>query len=139
MGSMKYKISDVSGIDKFFNWADPLITRALAAGDVIITLGRESRSNDQNAKLWAMCKDFETVEFNGRNWNQEAWKCFLLSAFRHEMPCVGLLGEPVSMSLSSSNMGKKEFADLIEFIYSEGSRRGVMWSEKANSIYQEYA
>jgi hypothetical protein len=36
-------------------------------------------------------------------------------------------------------MGKKEFAELIEFIYSEGSRRGVTWSEKAYSIYEEYA
>ena len=139
MGSMKYKISDVSGIDKFFNWADPLITRALIAGDVIITLGRESRNNDQNAKLWAMCKDFEPIEFNGMKWKYSAWKCFLLSAFRDEMPCAGLLGEPVSMSLSSSGMSKKEFAELIEFIYSEGSTRGVRWSEKAHSIYEEYA
>ena len=52
----------------------------------------------------------------------------------------GLLGEPVSMSLSSSGMSKKEFAELIEFIYSEGSTRGgVRWSEKAHSIYEEYA
>jgi hypothetical protein len=132
-------VKDVREIDAALRWADRNTTSGLSGGPVVITLGREPRNNDQNAKLWAMLKDFTPIEFNGRKWDAESWKAFILSAFNQEMPAVGLNGEPVSMGLSSSKLSKKRFAELIEFIYATGSDRGVKWSEPALAAYKECA
>jgi hypothetical protein len=136
--SFKLTSADSESMAKMGKWLFSMITRAIVAGPVIITLGRETRTKEQNRKLWPMCTDFEPVLFNGRLWKKEDWKCFLISAFRKEMPVVGLLGEPVSISLKTSSMGKKDFSEFIEFIYSEGARWGVVWSEQSLEVYEEY-
>lgn len=133
----EYTMYKVEDMDRAFRWADQSITKALPAGPVVMKLCRELRTPEQNDKLWPMCRDFEPIEFNGKKWKAENWKCFLLSAFNGEMPAVGLLGEPVSMSLSTSKLSKKRFAELVEFIYATGSDRGVVWSDPALKAYEE--
>jgi hypothetical protein len=73
----------------------------------------------------------------GKKWKAEEWKCFLVSAFNDEVPAIGLRGEPVSLGLSTSKIGKRRFSDFIEFIYSEGSEMGVKWSEPSLAYYEE--
>ena len=127
-------------INELLNRVDHACTQALYNGPVEVIIKRPDnpRNLDQNAKLWAMLKDFEPIEFNGRKWKADQWKCFVTSALNQEMPAVGLLGEPVTMTTSTSKLSKKRFAELIEFIYSVGSDKGVVWSEKALDIYDEY-
>lgn len=130
------KISEFVEINELLNWVDLNCTKGLKAGPVVITLGREERTSRQNDKAWPMYRDFEQIEFNGRKWKDWQWKNFLISAFNQEMPAVGLLGEPVSMTQSTSGLSKKRFAEFIEFIYAEGSNRGVAWSEPAMVFYE---
>jgi hypothetical protein len=127
----EFKIETPSDIDRAFIWADGLITKALQAGTVVMELRRETRTKEQNDKA-------SRIELSGRNdWSDEAWKCFLISAFNNEVPAIGLRGEPVSLGLSTSKIGKRRFSDFIEFIYSEGSEMGVKWSEPSLAYYQE--
>lgn len=125
-------------INELLNWVDDMCTKALKGGTVVVTLGREERTGKQNDKAWPMYRDFEPIEFNGRTWKDWQWKNFLISAFNQEMPAVGLLGEPVSMTKSTSGLSKKRFIEFIEFIYAEGSNRGVRWSEPSLKAYEEY-
>ena len=51
---------------------------------------------------------------------------------------MGLEGEVVALGYKTSRLGKKDFCSLIEYMYSEGSSRGVVWSEKALEAYASY-
>jgi hypothetical protein len=42
---------------------------------------------------------------------------------------IGLTGEPFPVGFRSSRMNKSQMSELVEFIYSWGSERGVKWSE----------
>jgi hypothetical protein len=133
----EFKIETPSDIDRAFVWADGLITKALQAGTVVMELRRETRTKEQNDKAWPMFRDFEPIIFMGKKWKSEEWKCFLVSAFNNEVPATGLRGEPVSLGLSTSKVGKRRFSDFIEFIYAEGSEMGVKWSEPSLAYYEE--
>lgn len=128
---------DPAKINRLLEWVDKSVTAGMKTGDVQVSIDRPERSLDQNRKGWAMFRDFEPIEFNGRRWNSEAWKCFLASAFNQEMPAVGLMGEPVTIGTSTSRMTKERYREFIEFIYAAGSERGVRWSEPALSHYNE--
>jgi hypothetical protein len=133
----EFKIETPSDIDRAFVWADGLITKALQAGTVVMELRRETRTKEQNDKAWPMFRDFEPITFMDKKWKAEEWKCFLVSAFNDEVPAIGLRGEPVSLGLSTSKIGKRRFSDFIEFIYAEGSEMGVKWSEPSLAYYEE--
>lgn len=78
----------------------------LAAPDgFAVTIGERTRTLDQNAKLWPMLHDVA------------------------QKVVPGLDGGFVVCGQSTSKMGKREFADLIELIYAFGAERGVAWSE----------
>lgn len=117
-----------------------LLTEGLHTGAMLLGLytEEEKRCVIQNRKLWAMLRDFKPVIFNNGTWQPEDWKCFLMSAFNSEMPVVGLNGEPVMLNTSTSTLGKKRFSEFIEFIYAEGTNRGVVWSDPAMKAYEEY-
>lgn len=132
-------ITETTQIDAALRWVDRNTTSGLCDGPVVVTLGRESRTLDQNAKLWPMLNDFRPIVFNEKTWSAEQWKAFIMSAFNMEMPAVGLNGEPVSMGLSTKKLSKKRFSELIEFIYAAGSDRGVKWSEPAMKVYEEWS
>ena len=107
----------------------------------VVTIGPETRSQEQNRKMWPMLQDFaNSANLNGMAYSPDQWKTILMSAFRTEGVLInGLNNEPVNLSLKTSSMTKAEFSDFIEFMYSEGSIRGVMWSEPSLSTYEEYA
>ena len=50
----------------------------------------------------------------------------------------GLYGGGVAVGASTSKMSKKKFSEFVEFIYSEGTERGVMWSEPSLDTYASY-
>lgn len=129
-------VNDYASFGNAVEWVRRNLQKGLESGPVVITLGREERTSRQNDKAWPMYRDFEQIEFNGRKWKDWQWKNFLISAFNQEMPAVGLLGEPVSMTQSTSGLSKKRFAEFIEFIYATGSDRGVKWSEPAMVFYE---
>lgn len=138
MPSMIIKDSTPEKLYKLGEWVSRNTIKALPAGEVEVTLSRPNRSPEQNKKSWAMYTDFQQIEFNGRRWTKEDWKCFLESAFNKEMPAVGLCGEPVTLTKGTSKMSKKRFAEYVEFIYAEGTNRGVVWSDPSVELYKEY-
>ena len=110
-----------------------------AADDEIIVIQEANRTLDQNRLLWALCGDLsEQAEFQGRRWTPEDWKVFLMSAWRNEVPTVGLRGEPVSLHTSTRKLSKKAFSEFIEFIYAEGVEFGVVWADPTLEQYQNY-
>lgn len=90
------------------------------------------RNLDQNALLWVLLHKFSTQlkwPVNGEmvSLSTEDWKDLLTAAFRQETSriAMGLSGGVVMLGTRTSKMGRKEFAEFIEFVQSVAADRGV--------------
>lgn len=106
------------------------------------------RRVSQNRKMWPMLTDFaQQIAWPHQVQGQwtiglmppMAWKAVLTAAFEQETDMAqGLNGGTVMVGASTSNYGIKKMADFIEFLYSAGSEKGVIWSEKSEEIRREF-
>lgn len=96
-----------------------------------VIIQQPTRTTDQNSKLWPMLADVSRqVVWYGRRLTQEDWKNVFTASLRKLEVVPNLDGTGfVALGQSTSQMGKREFCDLIELIYAFGAERGVKWSE----------
>lgn len=106
----------------------------------VVTVGEQTRSNEQNALLWPLLQAFaDQLQWpvNGRmEWlAPESWKDILTCAFEGEQAsvCPGLNGGMVLLGQRTSQYPKKKFAEFIEFILATAAERDV------NVDYMEFA
>lgn len=110
--------------------ARQLIDRA--PPNAVVTIKEAARSDDQNAKMWAMLSDISRAKPEGRRMTADKWKAVFMQACGHAVQFeMGLDGAPFPVGYSSSRLSKSQMSDLIEFIYEYGARHGVKWSEPA--------
>lgn len=101
-----------------------------APDNSVVKISPEKRSDDQNAKMWAMLSDVSRSKPEGRRHIPEVWKCLFMQACGHEVTFEhGLDGRPFPLGFHSSKLTKAQMSDLIEFIYSYGAKHGVRWSD----------
>jgi len=101
-------------------------------GSVVKFITEPGRTSDQNAKLWAMLGDVaKQAEHNGQKYTPDTWKMLFMHSLGHETRFeMGLNGEPFPVGFRSSQLGVKQMADLIEWVYKWGAENGVVWSER---------
>jgi hypothetical protein len=97
----------------------------------VVTFSPETRTLEQNARLWAMLSDVARARPEGRTWPPETWKAAFMSALGHEVIWQPGIegGAPFPAGFRSSRLTKPQMSDLIELIYAYGARHGVVWSE----------
>lgn len=103
---------------------------AAPAGSVC-KISPPKRTEDQNAKLWAMLSDVSRAKPQGRDYPPEIWKSLFMADVGFEPrfePALNGRGV-VPIGYKSSRLNKGEFSDLIEAIYAFGAEHGVEWSE----------
>jgi hypothetical protein len=116
------------------------ITRAYAKrvidaaqdGDVM-RIGKETRSEEQNRKMWPMLKDIrDQVEGMGE-FTTEDIKLQFLNALGVELRFLPTLeGQGMfPVGLRSSTLTKEQFGGLIELLYAYGAKHGVRWTDPA--------
>jgi hypothetical protein len=107
---------------------------------VITVLDGLTRNLKQNSKMWPMLTDIEKqVTWYGKKYDRDGWKDILTGSFKTAEFVPNTEGSGfVVLGMRTSKMGRKEFAALIEFIYSFGASQNVVWSEKSEAVYQEY-
>ncbi len=107
---------------------------------LVLTLEYAKRTVEQNRKMWAMLNDISTqVLWHGIRLTNEEWKDLLTAGLKGAnkvVPNVEGTGF-VILGQRTSKMNKKEFVDLIEFIYFFGTQRGVVFSDDAVMLYDE--
>jgi hypothetical protein len=116
-----------------------MVLKALRGGSVIVTLGRETRTNDQNRKMWATLADISNqVPWHGLKLMPEEYKDLLTAGLKKSkvVPNLDSTGF-VILGYRTSKMNKREFSELIEFIYAFGAERGVVWSDDSLSCFDE--
>lgn len=111
-------------------YAHQLIDAAPDYATVQISGG--DRTNDQNAKMWAMLTDVALGRPEGRKWTPETWKEAFMHSLGHQVQFAeGLDGAgPFPLGFRTSKLSKAQMSDLIEVIYEYGARHGIQWSEK---------
>lgn len=101
---------------------------------LVITIQEQTRSIDQNAKLWACLTDIsEQVEWYGKKLSPESWKYVFSAALKKQEAVPGIDGGFVVLGQSTSRMAVSEMRDLIELIQSFGAERGVRFGDEAQS------
>lgn len=98
----------------------------------VMNIRPATRTNEQNAKLWAMLSDVSRAKPEGRELTPEVWKVLFMAALGHAVRFeVGLDGNGViPIGFHSSRLNKQQMSDLIEMIYEYGARHGVQWTEE---------
>ena len=98
--------------------------------DWVVVIKPQTRSDDQNSKLWPMLGDVaKHVDWYGRKLSANEWKDVFTAALRKSEVVPGLDGGFVVLGQKSSTLSKSQFSDLITLIYAFGAERGVVWSE----------
>lgn len=116
-------------------FAKQLIDRA--PYEAIVTVKAATRSNEQNAKLWAMLSDLSRAKPEGRTHTPEVWKQLVMHACGHAVQFeIGLNGQPFPTGFRSSRLTKAQMSDLIEWVLQYGDEHSVSWSDPA---YMEQA
>ena len=90
------------------------------------------RSLPQNDRMWAMLTDVaQQVKHCGKSYSPDAWKILFMAACGREVQFLPSLDEKtfIPWGQSSSDLSKQEMTDLIEFIFSWGAGRGVVFQE----------
>jgi len=142
--SVSRKVSDYVEIQNAIYWLREMLNKGLRGGPAVITIGREKRSLDANAKLWPMLEDVARqclLVINGEKVkaSKEDWKVIFTSSLCSQTRvAMGIDGGVVFLGESTSKMSKQKFSDLIEVIYEYGANNDVQWSEKAAAAYEEY-
>lgn len=90
-----------------------------------------TRTGEQNALMWPLLGCVaEQVQWDGEWLTDEQWKDLFTAVLRKQKCVRGLEGGIVFLGGRTSRMGKREFSDLIELIYSFGAERGVKFGDE---------
>lgn len=112
----------------------------IAGRKLVATVQEEARNSEQNALMWVLLQAFsEQLQWpvNGQmvKLAPEEWKDLLSAAYKRESQRVamGIDGGMVMLGMRTSKMGKREFAEFIDFIHATAAIRGVQLTEEETS------
>lgn len=107
----------------------------------VVSILAPTRTNAQNAKMWAMLEDVSRSEPEGRQWVKDTWKAAFMHHLGHQVQFAMALDNsgPFPVGFRSSHMTVSQMRDLIETIYEYGARHGVEWRETERSGFSPEA
>jgi hypothetical protein len=95
----------------------------------VVKIGEQTRTGEQNSKLWAMLSDVSRAKPDGRRHTPEVWKALFMQSLGHESRFeMGLDDRPFPVGFSTSALNKRQMSDLIECIMEYGARKNIVWS-----------
>lgn len=103
---------------------------AAAVGEVV-RIGAETRSEEQNRKMWPMLADLrDQVEWLGE-FTPDDIKLMFLNRLGVELRFLPTLERQgmFPVGLKSSTLSKEQFSGLIELLYQFGGEHNVKWTE----------
>jgi hypothetical protein len=103
----------------------------LAPQGAVLNIRPATRSNEQNAKFWAMLSDLARSKPEGRDYPVEVWKALAMAMCGHKVRFEPALDGDgvVPIGFRSSRLTKEEMSEMIEALYAYGAEHGVEWSE----------
>ena len=113
----------------------PLIKASIIAGHrMMIEVKQETRSLEQNSRLWAMLTDLsKQVNWYGRKLTPEEWKHVMTAALTKQDVVPGIDGGFVVLGKSTSKMTNGEMSELQTLIEAFGAQQGVRFTAQEES------
>jgi len=97
---------------------------------MVVELKQETRSLEQNAKMWATLGEIaEQVEWYGNKLTAGEWKWVLSASLRKQRAVPGIDGGFVVLGQATSKMTTAEMAEMIELATAFGVQQGVIFKE----------
>jgi len=108
----------------------PLLKANLIAGRrMVLDLKPETRSNEQNARMWAMLADISRqVDWYGRKLTSEEWKHVFTAALSKQDVVPGIVGGFVVLGKSTSRMTKGEMSELPTLMEAFAAEKAVRFA-----------
>ena len=108
----------------------PQLKAMLMAGHrMVVEIKPETRSLEQNARLWAMLTEIsEQVNWYGNKLTPEEWKDVFSAAMKRSKVVPGLDGGFVVCGQSTSKMTRAEMSEMQSLMEAFGVERGVRFS-----------
>ena len=108
----------------------PFVKNHTFAGvKIVVEAKRETRSLEQNARLWALLTDVsKQVDWYGNKLTPDEWKDVFTAALKKEKVVPGINGGFVVLGQSTSKMSIAEMVELQTLIEAFGADKDVKWS-----------
>ena len=101
----------------------------LAPDGFAVKIEQKKRNLNQNAKLWACLQEIsEQVMWYGQRLSPEDWKNMMTASLKKTRAVPGIDGGVVVLGISTRDMNKEEFSELIELAQAFGADHDVRWS-----------
>ena len=96
-----------------------------------ISMYKKRRSNDQNAKMWAMLQDVsDQVCWCEEVLTKENWKDIFTASLKKQQAVPGIDGGFVVLGTGTRNMSTSDISDLIELMNAFASEHEVVWTDE---------
>jgi len=96
----------------------------------VCEIKESTRTTEQNSLLWPLLSEVSRqVDWYGKKLTPDEWKSVFSASLKQQKVVPGLDGGFVVCAQSTSKMGKREFSDLIELIFSFGAQKGVRFPD----------
>ena len=103
--------------------------QTMAGRRMVVEVRAETRSLEQNARLWAMLTDIsKQVEWYGHRLTPDEWKDVFSASLKRTKVVPGLDGGFVVCGQSTSKMTIAEMCELQELITAFGAQKGVRFT-----------
>ena len=103
--------------------------QTMAGRRMVVDVRPETRSLEQNARLWAMLADIsKQVEWYGHRLTPDEWKDVFSASLKRTKVVPGLDGGFVVCGQSTSKMTIAEMCELQELIEAFGAQKGVRFT-----------
>jgi len=108
----------------------PFVKNHTFAGvKIVVEAKRETRSLEQNSRLWALLTDVsKQVDWYGKKLTPDEWKDVFTAALKKEKVVPGINGGFVVLGQSTSKMSIAEMVELQTLIEAFGADKDVKWS-----------
>ena len=99
---------------------------------MIVDEEKETRSSEQNRKMWAMLGEIaEQLQINGQSFDKDRWKAIMLHAWGEQVEFLPTLDGTSFFPYGhqTSKLSTKKMSSFLEFIIAEGTQRGVKFAD----------
>ena len=121
-------IRSIDQIRSALEWATDAARRGLDGGKpVVLTVTRETRSLESNAKMWAMLGEVAAqLTWHGLKLSPDDWKNMFTASLKRQRSVPNIDGNGfVMLGESTSRMTVSEMNDLITLMDAFGAEHGV--------------
>jgi len=144
-------IKEKKQVETTMKFVKQSVNRGLPGGPVEIRVQRVSKNRLQEGKYHALIADIsKTVELEGKYYDQEIWKAWLVDDYENELllngeellhPSKTVMSmdkkRAVTIRASTAKFLKREASGFIEYLYMTGFEYGAKFTDKSLSIYDD--